>query len=88
MLEPLFEVRYPKHPYFLRRLTTAEVSTIVSDLYSGSRQRLAEVQQLAQTFALPLGLVRLREGVYLPEGAEELQKLEYVKKVIDLLPAA
>ncbi|MER3430590.1 MAG: hypothetical protein C4324_06010 [Blastocatellia bacterium] len=84
-LEPLFEVRYPKHPYFLHRLTTGEVSAIVSDLYSGARQRHAEVQQLAQTFALPLGLVRLREGVYLPESAEELLKLDYVRKVMELL---
>lgn len=85
MLEPLFEVRYPKHPYFLRRLTAAEVSTVVSDLYSGSRQRLSEVQQLAQTYALPLGLVRLRDGVYLPESADELLKLDYVRKVKELL---
>lgn len=81
MLEPLFESRFPQHPYFLRNLGLAEVSSLVSDLYSGSRQKLGEVQQLAQTFALPLGLVRLADGVYYPANKEQLLALDLVKRI-------
>ncbi len=81
MLEPLFETRFPQHPYFLQSLGVAEVSSLVSDLYSGSKQKLGEVQQLAQTFALPLGLVKLSEGVYYPATKEHLLSLELVKRI-------
>jgi len=85
MLEPLFEVRYPQHPYFLNRLGLAEVSSLVSDLYSGSRQQLREVQQLAHTFALPLGLVKLTDSVYLPAGEQTLSELESVRSIASLV---
>ena len=85
MLEPLFEVRYPQHPYFLRRLGVGEVASLVSDLYSGSRQRHPEVQQLAQTFGLPLGVVKLNEGVYTPETEEKLAALPPVNAILELL---
>jgi hypothetical protein len=85
MLEPLFEVRYPHHPYFLRRLGIAEVASLVSDLYSGSRQRHSEVQQLAQTFGLPLGIVKLNEGIYIPETEERLAALPPVSAISKLL---
>ena len=81
MLEPLFETRYPQHPFFLQHLGLAEVSSLVSDLYSGSRQKLGDVQQLAQTFALPLGLVKLSEGVYYPATKDQLLSLDLVKHI-------
>ena len=84
MLEPLFEVRYPQHPYFLRRLGVGEVASLVSDLYSGSRQRHGEVQQLAQTFGLPLGIVKLNEGIYVPETEERLAALPQVEAILKL----
>lgn len=88
MLEPLFEMRYPSHPFFLRSLGLGEVSSLVSDLYSGSRQKLGEVQQLAQTFALPLGLVRLVDGVYYPANREQLLSLDAVKTIEGVIDAS
>ena len=85
MLEPLFEVRYPQHPYFLRRLGVGEVASLVSDLYSGSRQRQPDVQQLAQTFGLPLGVVKLHEGIYVPETEEKLATLPPVDAIRQLI---
>ena len=85
MLEPLFEMRYTSHPFFLQPLGLGEVSSLVSDLYSGSRQKLGEVQQLAQTFALPLGLVKLSEGVYYPANREQLMSLDPVRTIEDIL---
>jgi len=84
MLEPLFELRFPQHPFFLRRLGMGEVATLVSDLYSGSRHQLAEVQQLAQTFALPLGIVKLQDRLYVSESADKLGLIPAVSTVIDL----
>ncbi|MDI1243768.1 MAG: ATP-binding protein [bacterium] len=81
MLEPLFETRYPQHPFFFQNLGLGEVSSLVSDLYSGSRQKLGDVQQLAQAFALPLGLVKLSEGVYYPSSKEQLVSLDLVKRI-------
>lgn len=82
MLEPLFESRYPQHPFFLQNLGLSEVATLVSDLYSGSRQRLNEVQQMAQTFGLPLGLVKLTEGVYYPASVEHLATQRPVQSIM------
>ncbi len=81
MLEPLFETRYPQHPFFFQPLGLAEVSSLVSDLYSGSKQKLGDVQQLAQNFALPLGLVKLSDGVYYPANREQLLSLDLVKRI-------
>jgi len=81
MLEPLFETRYPQHPFFFQPLGLAEVSSLVSDLYSGSKQKLGDVQQLAQNFALPLGLVILSDGVYYPANREQLLSLDLVKRI-------
>ncbi|MBX3243681.1 MAG: hypothetical protein KF685_04325 [Acidobacteria bacterium] len=82
MLEPLFETRFPLHPHFGEKLGMAEVSKIVSELYAGSRQNLEEVQHLARTFSLPLGLVRYEEGKYLPETAENLEKLPSAVEIL------
>lgn len=82
MLEPLFETRFPLHPHFGEKLGMAEVSKIVSELYAGSRQNLEEVQHLARTFSLPLGLVRFEDGKYLPETAENLAKLPSAVEIL------
>ncbi len=85
MLEPLFETRFPQHPHFAQNLGVAEVSSLVSDLYSGSKQKLGDVQQLAQTFALPLGLVKLSDGAYFPASKEQLLSLDLIKKIETLI---
>ena len=55
MLEPLFEARFPEHPSFAQPLGMTEVTSLVNDFFSGAAKS-GEVQQLAETFALPLGL--------------------------------
>lgn len=85
MLEPLFETRYPEHPYFTERLSVNEVASLVSDLYSGNRQYLDEVQRLARTFALPLGLVRDQGGACVPEIEEHLLELPLVSRILQLV---
>lgn len=83
MLEPLFETRYPDHPYFTRTLETADVASIVTDVYNSTRRDLADVQSRAQTFAFPLGLVRLEGTSFVPESRERLASLPVSKLVLE-----
>ncbi len=85
MLEPLFEARYPSHPYFSETLGMTEVSALVKDFFSGARQSLVEVQQLAETFALPLGLVTRRENSLVIETEENLVKLPLAEEILSLV---
>ncbi len=86
MLEPQFATTYPEHPKFSATLGLEEVAAIVSDLYSGDRQNLPEVQKLAATFAEPLGLVRLQGDVYTAETEEQLMKLPLVAEIMKIVP--
>ncbi|HEY0429304.1 MAG TPA: DUF6079 family protein [Pyrinomonadaceae bacterium] len=85
MLEPLFEMRYPQHPIFGQTLGMTEVSTLVNDLFSGARANLPEIQTLAETFALPLGLVALHGTGYILEKEEHLVGLPLAREVLALV---
>ena len=85
MLEPLFEVRFPEHPYFPEPLGMTEVSTLVNDLFSGARSNLAEVQELAVKFALPLGLVTPYGDVLILESEEKLINLPVAREILKLV---
>ncbi len=82
MLEPLFEARYPNHPYFTQTLGMTEVAALVKDFFSGARQFQTDVQQLAETFALPLSLVTQRENALIIESEENLGKLPLVEEIL------
>ncbi|MEP6901093.1 MAG: DUF6079 family protein [Actinomycetota bacterium] len=85
MLEPLFEMQFPTHPVFTQPLGMTEVSSLVSDLFSGTRQNLAEVQRLAELFALPLGLVTKRGNSFVLESEENLLKLPLAQDILSLV---
>ncbi|MBS1796007.1 MAG: ATP-binding protein [Acidobacteria bacterium] len=85
MLEPLFEMRFPNHPVFTQPLGMSEVSSLVSDLFSGTRQNMAEVQRFAELFALPLGLVTSRNNAFVLETEENLLKLPLAQEVLALV---
>ncbi|HMQ03452.1 MAG TPA: hypothetical protein PKD26_06015 [Pyrinomonadaceae bacterium] len=85
MLEPLFESRYPAHPFFTKLLEYHDVAEIVTDLYNESRRDLADTQSRAQTFAFPLGLVRLEGTSFVPEDRDRLAALPTAKLVNDLV---
>ncbi len=88
MLAPVFESRFPKHPHFAQTLGMTEVSTLVTELFSGLGQNLDEVQHLAQVFALPLGLVSRRGDMYVPESEEALAALPIASDVLRLVNEA
>lgn len=85
MLTPLFEVRYPEHPIFANELGMNEVSALVGDLFSGVRQTQSEAQNLAASFAAPLGLVALRGNYLVLDTDENLLLQPLVREVLALL---
>jgi hypothetical protein len=87
-LSPLFEARYPAHPIFADVLGMNEVAKLVNDLFSGARQALPEIQQLAASFASPLGLVALRGNNLVLDTEENLSQQPAVQEVLTLLDAA
>ena len=85
MLKPMCEELYPNHPHFEETLGMNEVSALATDLFSGGGQSSAELQQLAEKFALPLGLVTRRGEIYLPEYEEVLASLTVVSEILSLV---
>ncbi|HUF04520.1 MAG TPA: hypothetical protein VMM38_10130 [Aridibacter sp.] len=88
LLAPVFDEAFPQHPVFAEPLGIREVSTIVSDLFSGARVGHQSVQHLAETFALPLGLVSSRGENLVLENEEKLFGLYLVEKVLTLVGKA
>jgi hypothetical protein len=85
MLESMFEMKFPTHPVFTQPLGMTEVSTLISDLFSGTRQNLTEVQRFAELYALPLGLVTQRGNSFVLETEENLLKLPITQEVLALV---
>lgn len=85
MLTPLFELRYPQHPFFDRPLGMSDVAHLVSEHFSGAKQTLPEAQELAQTFALPLGLVTKQGNNYILESDEMLMRLPVARQIMSFI---
>lgn len=85
VLTPLFEQRYPHHPQFTRNLGINEVATLVSEHFSGAKPTLPEVQELAKTFALPLGLVALHGSNYILNSDEKRLNQPFVREIMSLV---
>ena len=88
MLMPLFELRYQQHPYFERNLGMNEVSQIVTEHFSGAKQNMPDVQNLAREFALPLGLVIRHGNFYVLENEERLSLHPFAQEVMNLVNKA
>lgn len=86
MLESLFEGRFPMHPYFPQVLGMREVSSLVSDFFSGTQSSLDESQWLASTFAVQLDLAVKVDDRYAPADADRLAENQLVKRVMTALP--
>lgn len=86
MLESLFEGKFPMHPYFPQVLRMREVSSLVSDFFSGAQTGLDESQWLASTFAVQLDLAAKIGDKYAPVEAETLQSNPLVQQVMELVP--
>nr|MCU0240074.1 hypothetical protein [Pyrinomonadaceae bacterium] len=84
MLEPLFEERYPSHPIFQQNLGIYEVSQLVTELFSG-KQPTPTIQNLAEIYALPLGLVSLKNEHYVLESKDAISRQPWQNQINSLL---
>lgn len=83
-----FEANFPDHPLFGQTFELGHVSLLVNDLFSGARTSNPEVQQFAEEFALPLGLVKKQGENYLLEQEEVVFQLPAVLPVLECLNEA
>ena len=60
-----------------------EVSRLIGDLFGGASPNSDEVQQLADAFAAPLGIVADHEGQYAPVPVEALDALPVISDAFD-----
>lgn len=88
MLEPLFETRYPEHPAFAAPLGMGVVGALVADLHNSSRRNLPDVQDLARSFALPMGLVTEEDDLLVPKSDEALAGLPIAAEVLEMVSSA
>lgn len=84
-VKPFFEEIYPEHPTFNENLGMNEVSRLVNDLFSGARKTHQGIQELAEIYALPLGLVSKRGENYGLETEENTFHLPLVEKILALI---
>lgn len=85
MLTPLFELRYQLHPVFPSPLGRSEVAHIVSEHFSGAKQTLPDVQSLAESFALPLGLVTKQGNNYILENEDMLVRQPFANEIMSFV---
>ncbi|HEV2879757.1 MAG TPA: hypothetical protein VGX24_00505 [Pyrinomonadaceae bacterium] len=87
-LAPRFAARFPAHPQFDARPTEAEITLLVNQLFGGGNVADAAVQQLAGTFAVPLGLATRRGDIYIPETGDAVLGQPWVREVLTLVDVA
>jgi len=83
MLAPVFDAQFPEHPEFSHVLGVKEAARLIGQFFASSAQRSGELQRLAATFAMPLGLVESSEDQYVPVPAESLMQLPFVRAAFD-----
>ncbi|MGA9997799.1 MAG: DUF6079 family protein, partial [Pyrinomonadaceae bacterium] len=88
MLDAMFAARYTQHPAFAETLDETVTARLVCDLFGGANQSERGVQELAQKFALPLGLVSLRGDLYALEAGDQALKPMWVREILALTDAA
>ena len=88
MLDGMFAARFAQHPSFAQALDESATARLICDLFGGANQNERGVQELAQKFALPLGLVSLRGELYALEVGDQALKPMWVREVLALTDAA
>jgi hypothetical protein len=87
-LAPRFDAHFPQHPHFDASLTEQQTARLVDNLFGGGNVADADVQQLAETFAAPLGLATRRGDIYIPETGDAVLKQPWVREVLTLVDRA
>lgn len=85
---PLFAARHPQHPHFAAALCEQDVARLVEEFFSGANATDAAVQQLAEEFALPLGLASPRGNSYVHASCDEASRAPWVASLLALVGSA
>jgi len=83
VLSEIFTNRYPNHPDFYRCLGEKETAKLIAEFFSPSGTNSGDVQNLAVTFAEPLGLSSEESGTLAPISAEQLNDVPVVRAAFD-----
>jgi hypothetical protein len=78
-LRPIFERRYPSHPFFLQPLGHKEVTQLIVNFFGGADVFNRRIQNLAQWLAEPLRLAVNTADGYVPASGESLVQIPAVK---------
>ncbi|HZH31139.1 MAG TPA: hypothetical protein VEY11_10285 [Pyrinomonadaceae bacterium] len=81
-LAPHFAARFPQHPEFTATPNETDIALLVDHLFGGGNVADAAVQQLAETFAVPLGLATRRGDIYIPETGDAVLGQPWVREVL------
>ncbi|HYJ90318.1 MAG TPA: hypothetical protein VEV84_03345, partial [Pyrinomonadaceae bacterium] len=85
MMTPHFDAMFPEHPQFGARLEMAQVDDLAVGLFAAREGITAEVQKLAEAFAVPIGLADIVNGNVEVRPVEGLLGLNPVTVVMELL---
>ena len=83
VLSDIFANRYPEHPDFFRSLGAKEAAKLIAEFFSPSGTNSGDVQNLAVTFAEPLGLSVEENGTLAPASSEYLSGLPLVRAAFE-----
>jgi hypothetical protein len=83
-----FAARFPLHPQFDAMPTEPEIALLIDQLFGGGNVADDTVQQLAATFAVPLGLATRRGDIYVPETGDAVLGQPWVREVLALVDRA
>jgi hypothetical protein len=87
-LDARFSAHFPQHPHFEASPTELQTARLVDNLFGGSNVADTDVQQLAETFAAPLGLATRRGDIYIPETGDAVLTQPWVREVLTLVDRA
>ncbi|HEY0099951.1 MAG TPA: hypothetical protein VGB76_13465 [Pyrinomonadaceae bacterium] len=87
-LAPRFTAHFPQHPHFDASPTELQTARLVDNLFGGSNVADTDVQQLAETFAVPLGLATRRGDILIPETGDTVLTQPWVREVLTLVDRA
>lgn len=85
---PLLDARFPEHPNFAELLDEHSVAALIDGLFVGAKTNEASVQQLAATFAEPLGVATIRGDKYTLETGDAGLRHKWIRDVLALTDAA
>jgi hypothetical protein len=88
LLAPLFDRHFSEHPLFTETLGEAETAQLIGDFFGGSNLNNADVQHLARTFAVPLGLAIVRGEMCMPDAGDATLKRAWVRETLALTDEA